>query len=161
MGSPSRHKRANSQATAPGFIAYEDTTVVPSLVQSARGKVLELGPGSGNQIHRFNSAAVDVIYGIDPNPCFADVIAAKVKKNDLDGKYKLLVCGLEDREVLQAEGITESSVDTVLSIQVLCSVDDAKVVMGEVYRLLKPGGSFIFWEHGRSMDAFTATAQCE
>ena len=49
--------------------------------------------------------------------------------------------------------------DTVLSIQVLCAVEDMKSVAKEVYNLLKPGGKFIFWEHGRNKDSFTAFVQ--
>jgi 2-polyprenyl-3-methyl-5-hydroxy-6-metoxy-1,4-benzoquinol methylase len=49
--------------------------------------------------------------------------------------------------------------DTVLSIQVLCAVGDVKSVMREVWKLLRPGGSFVFWEHERNKDTVTAMAQ--
>lgn len=49
--------------------------------------------------------------------------------------------------------------DTVLSIQVLCSVGDVMSVMREVWKLLRPGGSFVFWEHERNKDTVTAMAQ--
>ena len=145
--------------TANGFITYEDTTSVPSLVRSAQGKILELGPGPGNQIHRYDPSLVEFIYAVDPSPHYGEVIAAKLKKLDLQDKYKLLACGVEDSEILRSEGITEGSMDTVLSIQVLCSVGDVKSVMREVWKLLRPGGSFIFWEHVRNKDTTTAMAQ--
>jgi ubiquinone/menaquinone biosynthesis C-methylase UbiE len=129
------------------------------LVRSAHGKILELGPGPGNQIHRYDPSLVDFIYGVDPNPRYADAIAAKVKKLDLQDKYKFLACCVEDSEILRLEGITEASLDTVLSIQVLCAVGDAKSVMREVWKLLKPGGSFVFWEHERNKDTTTAVVQ--
>jgi 2-polyprenyl-3-methyl-5-hydroxy-6-metoxy-1,4-benzoquinol methylase len=66
---------------------------------------------------------------------------------------------VEDSEILRLEGITEASLDTVLSIQVLCAVGDAKSVMREVWKLLKPGGSFVFWEHERNKDTTTAVVQ--
>jgi 2-polyprenyl-3-methyl-5-hydroxy-6-metoxy-1,4-benzoquinol methylase len=102
---------------------------------------------------------VDFIYAVDPNPQYGDNIAAKVKKLDLQDKYKLLACGVEDSETLREEGITEGSLDTVLSIQVLCAVGDVKSVMREVWKLLKPGGSFVFWEHVRNKDTTMAVAQ--
>jgi SAM-dependent methyltransferase len=145
--------------TADGFIAYEDTTSVPSLVRSAQGKILELGPGPGNQIHRYDPSLVNFIYAVDPNPHYGDNIAAKLKNVNLQDKYKLLACGIEDSEILRREGITEGSMDTVLSIQVLCSVGDVKSVMREVWKLLRPGGSFVFWEHERNKDTATAMAQ--
>ncbi|KAJ5635735.1 methyltransferase type 11 [Penicillium longicatenatum] len=145
--------------TSANFIAYENTTVVPSLVQAADGVVLELGPGPGNQIHRFDTALVKRIYGIEPNPLFEDAINAKLEKHNLRDKYKLIACGVEDSDVLREEGITEGSLDAVLCIQVLCAVKDPKSVMKEVWKLLKPGGKFIFWEHGSSRDHFTNALQ--
>ncbi|KAJ5757798.1 methyltransferase type 11 [Penicillium nucicola] len=145
--------------TSDGFIAYEDTTAVPSLVKAASGVVLELGPGPGNQIHRFDPSLVDQIYGIEPNPHFKDVIDAKLDKHNLRDRYKLIVCGIEDSDILRKEGITEGSLDAVLCIQVLCAVQDPKNVMKEVWKLLKPGGKFIFWEHGWSRDRLTTVAQ--
>ncbi|KFY61857.1 hypothetical protein V496_04843 [Pseudogymnoascus sp. VKM F-4515 (FW-2607)] len=145
--------------TSNGFIAFEDTTCVPSLVWSAHGKILELGPGPGNQIHRYDPSLVDFIYAVDPNLQYRDEIAAKVRKAALEDKYKFLACGVEDSEILRSEGITEGSLDTVLSIQVLCSVGDVESVMKEVWKLLKPGGSFVFWEHVSNKDAITAVAQ--
>jgi len=99
------------------------------------------------------------VYAVDPNPHYGDNIAAKLKKLDFQDKYKLLACGVEDSEILRREGITEGSMDTVLSIQVLCSVGDVKSVMREVWKLLRPGGSFVFWEHVRNKDTATAMAQ--
>jgi ubiquinone/menaquinone biosynthesis C-methylase UbiE len=128
-------------------------------VRSARGKILELGPGPGNQIHRFDQSLVDFIYAVDPNPQFGDNIATKLKKVELQDKYKFLACGIEDSDTLTREGITEGSLDTVLSIQVLCAVGDVKTVMREVWKLLKPGGSFVFWEHQRNSDSTTAVMQ--
>lgn len=102
---------------------------------------------------------MDFIYAVDPNLQYRDEIAAKVRKAALEDKYKFLACGVEDSEILRNEGITEGSLDTVLSIQVLCSVGDVESVMKEVWKLLKPGGSFVFWEHVRNKDAVTAVAQ--
>lgn len=144
---------------ASGFIGYEDTTCVPSLFKSVRGKVLELGPGPGNQLQRYDPDLVDFIYAVEPNEYYRDNLATKVKKLDLENKYKLLACGVEDRGLLKREGITEASMDTIHSIQVLCSVGNVEKVMQEVWRLLKPGGNFVFWEHVRSKDMITATTQ--
>lgn len=144
---------------ANGFIAYENTTIVPSLVRTASGVVLELGPGPGNQIHRFNPNTVDQIYGIEPNPYYKGDIEAKLEQHDLQNRYKLITCGIEDSDILRREGISEESLDCVLSIQVLCAVDDPKSVMKEVWKLLKPGGKFIFWEHGCSRDQVSSATQ--
>jgi SAM-dependent methyltransferase len=144
---------------ASGFISYEDTTIIPSLVNSASGVVLDLGPGPGNQMHRFNIPAIERIYGVEPNPHFAANINAKIDMHGLQDKYQLIIAGIEDSDVLRKAGIKEGSLDTVLCIQVLCAVKGPKVVMKEVWKLLKPGGKFIFWEHGRSRNRLTRVAQ--
>ncbi|KAI1288842.1 S-adenosyl-L-methionine-dependent methyltransferase [Xylaria venustula] len=144
--------------TSKGFIAFEDTTVVPSLVEAASGVILELGPGPGNQIHRF-SPSVTHIYGVEPNLSYKDVIEAKVKEHGLQNKYTFVAARLEDSDILEEAGITEDSLDTVLCIQVLCSVQNPKKVMKQVWKLLKPGGKFIFWEHGWSKHPLTMAEQ--
>jgi SAM-dependent methyltransferase len=148
-----------SSGVAKGFIAFEDTTVVPSLLKAASGVVLELGPGPGNQIHRFDMSRVTKVYGIEPNAYYKDGILTKVEEHGMGGKYKLIVSGIEDSHILRHEGITEGSMDAVLSIQVLCAVKDPKTVMKEVWKLLKPGGKFIFWEHGWSRSNLTVAEQ--
>ncbi|KAJ5809554.1 methyltransferase type 11 [Penicillium pulvis] len=145
--------------TSGNFIAYEDTTIVPLLVRAASGIVLELGPGPGNQIHRFDTSIIKHIYGVEPNPHFEDAINAKLEKHNLREKYSFMACGVEDSDVLREEGIMEGSLDSVLCIQVLCAVKDPKNVMKEVWKLLKPGGKFIFWEHGSSRNRLTNVAQ--
>ncbi|KAI0972463.1 methyltransferase type 11 [Xylaria arbuscula] len=144
--------------TSKGFIAFEDTTIVPSLVQAASGVVLELGPGPGNQIHRFDPSVTHV-YGVEPNLYYKDVIEAKVKEHGLHNKYTFVAARLEDSDILEAAGITEGSLDSVLCIQVLCSVQEPKKVMKQVWKLLKPGGKFIFWEHGWSKHPLTMAEQ--
>ena len=151
--------RLADPCVANGFIAFEDTTIIPSLLKAADGVVLELGPGPGNQLHRFDMSRVKKIYGVEPNSRYQDGISAKVEKNGLQDKYKLIVSGIEDSDVLRKEGITEGSLDSVLSIQVLCAVRDPKAVMKEVWKLLKPGGKFIFWEHGWSRSSLTVAEQ--
>ncbi|EMR62265.1 putative methyltransferase type 11 protein [Eutypa lata UCREL1] len=148
-----------SQNSSPGFVAYEDTTVVPSLVKAARGVVLELGPGPGNQLHRYETSNVDFIYGVEPIAHYKKDIDAKLAGPGLQDRYKLVTCGIEDSDILRSAGVAEESIDTVLSIQVMCAVGNPKLVMKEVYKLLKPGGRFIFWEHGSSKDSVTNAAQ--
>ncbi|CAG8903492.1 unnamed protein product [Penicillium egyptiacum] len=119
LGRPGQIRDAASAKlliTSGNFIAYEDTTIVPSLVQVAGGVVLELGPGPGNQIHRYDTSFVERIYGIEPNPQFKDAIDASLDKHGLRDRYTLIACGVEDSDVLRAAGITEGSLDAVLCI---------------------------------------------
>jgi SAM-dependent methyltransferase len=134
------------------FSDFEDTTAVPELVSSAYGKILELGPATGNQLPRFNASKIIQIYGVEPNPIFTTPLRAKIAEMKLESKYTFITGSVDDETMLANHGIEENSLDCVLSIQVLCSVDDPKKTASLLWRLLKPGGTLIFWEHHRSHD---------
>ncbi|THW51204.1 hypothetical protein D6D21_01563 [Aureobasidium pullulans] len=98
----------------PHFSKFEEEqTPVPRLIGSAKGVVLELGPGSGNQIPRFRSSAISKIYAVEPNAQFIPILVQKAKDHGLDEKYIVINAALEDQDVLTAHGIVEGSVDTV------------------------------------------------
>jgi len=132
---------------------------VPDLVAACYGAVLELGPATGNQLPRFQKSAVTQIYGVEPNFCFMDVLSAKVLETGLQDIYAPINCGIEQVEDLQSHGIREKSMDCILSIQVLCSVGNPVEAAAFSYRLLKPGGQFIFYEHHSSHDWLTSKVQ--
>ncbi|KYK60331.1 hypothetical protein DCS_01468 [Drechmeria coniospora] len=134
-------------------------TIVPQLVPQCDGVVLELGPGLGNQLCRFDKSKVTRILGVECNPYFIPDCQKQIEEQGLEDKYELITSSIQDSDVLERYGIEAGSLDTVLSIQVLCSVPNPTAVVKELYRLLKPGGKLIFWEHHRSSDWITAAAQ--
>lgn len=117
--------QVNNKTKTPGHnnAAYEATTAVPSLVASAHGVVLELGPGAGTQLGRFTPERVEHVYGVEPNTAFSPGFADRLRAARLgqDGKYTLIPCGVEDGESLARFGVVEGSVDCVVSMQVLVS----------------------------------------
>ncbi|TIA60424.1 hypothetical protein D6C77_04170, partial [Aureobasidium pullulans] len=74
-------------------------------------------------------------------------------------KYIVINAALEDQDVLTAYGIVEGSVDTVVCMQVLCSVPDARAAAKRIWKLLKPGGQLVYWEHQGSSDGVTRWVQ--
>ncbi|KAK7716982.1 hypothetical protein SLS64_000882 [Diaporthe eres] len=98
------------QAERHNFIAFESTTPVPSLVASAHGVVVDLGPGAGTQLDRFDASRVEHIYGVEPNTAFAPAFADRLRETALgqDGKYTLVSCGVEDSEALARYGAPEA-----------------------------------------------------
>lgn len=46
----------------------------------------------------------------------------------------------------------DCSFDTVVTAWTLCSIDNVESALGEIGRVLKPSGSYLFLEHGRSAD---------
>lgn len=143
------------------FTDFESTTVVPQLVTAAHGIVLDLGPGSGNQIERFDASKIEHVYGVEPNTAFTDFFMKRLAgtKLGVDGKYTLVHCGIEESDVLARYGIVEGSVDCVVSMQVMCSLPRLDEHIRHMYRLLKPGGELIFWEHCRNPDPVTRVVQ--
>ncbi|KXL44395.1 hypothetical protein M433DRAFT_175500 [Acidomyces richmondensis BFW] len=143
------------------FTAYESTTPVPRLIAHAHGVVLEIGAGSGNQLSRFNWAQIQQIYGIEPNTVLCEILRSKLAAGDMlprEGMYTLVEGRIED----DTEGALSElvgKVDTVVCIQVLCSVEDVEAMVQRIYALLKPGGEVVFWEHEASPDWVTRKMQ--
>ena len=139
--------------------ARESETELPSLVAKAYGTVLELGPGSGNQLSRYDVSKINRIYGVEPNVDLHAALRNNIKKNGLSDVYTLVPCGLEDSEKLAEYGVQPGSMDTVMSVQVLCSVPEPAASATALYRLLKPGGQMIVYEHVRSEDYVSRSVQ--
>ena len=120
---------------------------------------MELGPGTGQQIGRLDPSKITRIYGIEPNAALHPELRARIAKAGLENVYTIVPCGIEDRVELKRYGIESESIDTVLSIKVLCSVPEPQSMTRELYRLLKPGGQLLLSEHVRSKNMLSRLIQ--
>ncbi|HYN21987.1 MAG TPA: class I SAM-dependent methyltransferase [Thermoanaerobaculia bacterium] len=59
----------------------------------------------------------------------------------------------------EAIPLPDASVDEAVSSFTLCTIPDAGRALREIHRMLRPGGSFRFLEHGRSPEARVARWQ--
>ncbi|KAL8922218.1 MAG: hypothetical protein Q9208_005297 [Pyrenodesmia sp. 3 TL-2023] len=134
---------------------------VPKLVASASGTVIEIGPGSGNQVGRYDPNKITRIYGIEPNVGLHDKLRETIKNAGLSDVYTIVPCGVEDVEGLRKYGVDQEVFDTVLSVQVLCCVPNPKETAAALYRLLKPGGTMIVYEHVKSDDMISSKVQAQ
>lgn len=132
---------------------------VPGLVASASGTVIEIGPGSGNQVGRYDASKITKIYGIEPNRGLHDKLRESIKNAGLSDVYTIVPCGAEDVEGLRKYGVDQETFDTVLSIQVLCCVPHPKETAAALWGLLKPGGTMIVYEHVKSRDMVSSKVQ--
>lgn len=106
-------------------------------IAAMSGVVVELGPGTGLNM-RYYSPGTRVI-GFEPNPLMHDWLRPAAAEFGID--YEIRGSGAETLD------IENDSVDGVVGTRVLCGVQDITSVLNEVYRVLKPGGSYFFIEH--------------
>jgi SAM-dependent methyltransferase len=143
----------------PLFAEGDKETAVPALVSEASGVILEIGPGSGSQLPRYNTSKITKVYGVEPNVGLHKSLRERVKASGLADVYEIVSCGIEDLVELEKHGIAPGSIDTVLSIQVLCSVPDPDAILRRLYDFLRPGGQLVVYEHVRSRDVVSAMVQ--
>ncbi|HEY3888069.1 MAG TPA: class I SAM-dependent methyltransferase [Caulobacteraceae bacterium] len=121
-------------------IAHQRAKIVPG----ARGRVLELGMGSGLNLPFYDPAKVGVVEAVEPSePLRRKAMAAA----SLSGLNVEIRAG-------RAEALPyETAVfDTVVCTFSLCSVQDPAAALAEARRVLKPEGRLLFCEHGLAPD---------
>ena len=128
----------------------EATRLRRLVVPRARGRVLEIGIGSGHNLAHYAMGARSVI-GVDPSAVLL-AMAAKA------AAQAPVAVGLL-RGSAEAIPFDARTFDTVLTTWTLCSIPDASMALREMRRVLKPDGTLVFIEHGRAADAGVARWQ--
>jgi SAM-dependent methyltransferase len=109
-----------------------------ALLAGLRGRVLEVGAGSGITFRHY-PATVDAVLAVEPEPTLraaAQRAAAEVSV-PID-----VVDGLAG-----ALPVDAGSVDAAVACGVLCSVPDPAGALAELRRVVRPGGELRFYEH--------------
>ena len=114
------------------------------LLKQVKGQVLEVGFGSGLNLPYY-PREVRTITAVEPD---AGMRARAIKRIARSGKTVSVIAGRMDRKLHLAEG----SFDTIVSTWTMCTIPDPAAALKEIYRLLKPGGRFLFVEHGLAPD---------
>jgi ubiquinone/menaquinone biosynthesis C-methylase UbiE len=121
-----------------------------ALLATAAGDVLEIGGGTGANLP-FYGDGVRSLTVAEPDEPMARRLRARI--DDCRPGTSLLGASAEDLP------FDDDSFDVVVSTLVLCTVDDQQRALGELRRLLRPGGKLLFIEHVRSDDARLARWQ--
>jgi ubiquinone/menaquinone biosynthesis C-methylase UbiE len=127
-------------------MAMRQEALVPyreRVVSGATGRILEIGIGSGANLRYYGSQAEHVI-GLDPSVKLLEMAAEADRRSGLSME---LVKG--SAETIP---IDDKTIDTVITTWTLCSISDVNRALSEMRRVLKPGGSLLFVEHGLSPD---------
>ena len=115
------------------------------VLKAANGEVLEIGIGSGLNLP-FYGPDVRGIKGLEPA---SRLLATARRGPAAAGRAPLqLIQGSAEAIPLESD-----SVDTIVSTWTLCSIPGAIRALEEMRRVLRPGGSLLFVEHGLAPDA--------
>ncbi len=120
------------------------------LLATARGTVLEIGFGTGLNLSHYPHT-VTALYAVDPAPLLPNRVAQRVASAPFPVHLQHVTA-----EELPYEPAT---FDCAVSTFTLCTIPDPLRSLREVRRVLKPGGQFLFLEHGRSDDPATSRWQ--
>lgn len=107
------------------------------------GRVVEIGFGSGLNVP-FYPANVDSVSAVEP----ADLGWKLAGTRLADSSVPVKRSGLDG----QSLPFPDNSFDTALSTWTMCTIPDAHAALREVRRVLKPGGTLHFVEHGLAPD---------
>lgn len=121
-----------------------------ALLGTARGRVLEIGAGTGLNVGLY-PAAVQRLVVSEPDAA----MRARLRRalDQQAGAVELVAAGAE------ALPFADDSFDTVVSTLVLCTVPDPAAAVRELRRVLAPGGRLLFIEHVRSAEPRLAAWQ--
>ena len=133
--------------------AMRQKTLVPfrtRVIGAAEGRVLEIGAGSGLNLPLYGPA-VRSVFALDPS---AELLAMA---------HQHAALASVPVEFLQASAevlpVDTNSIDTVVTTWTLCTIPDAQRALAEMRRVLRPGGSLLFVEHGRAPEPGVARWQ--
>ena len=111
------------------------------LLESARGRVLEIGAGTGANLPLYGSN-IEALTVTEPEAPMARRLAKHLRERSRP--VELVEASAEELPM------PDGQFDTVVSTLVLCTVRDPLRALREVWRVLTPGGQFLFIEHVRS-----------
>jgi len=114
------------------------------IVHLAQGDVLEIGFGTGLNLPYYDRERVRKIFGLEPSEGMRRKARPNVKESGLDVES----IDLPGEQIpLEAD-----SVDTVLVTYTICTIPDALAALEGMRRVLKPGGTLLYCEHGVAPD---------
>jgi ubiquinone/menaquinone biosynthesis C-methylase UbiE len=114
------------------------------LLESASGEILEIGFGTGLNLPHY-PPSVRKITAVDPNVGMNRLAKRRIEQAHIE----------VDQRPVRGEQLplSDGSVDCVVSTFTLCSIANVDQAVSEVFRALRPGGRFLFLEHGLSPEA--------
>jgi len=123
---------------ASKLITQQREKVVPL----ARGRVLEIGFGSGLNLPFYDPKNVRHVWALDPSEEMWNLASTQTVPFDVE----FLPASAEKIP------LDDGSADSVVVTYTLCSVPKTIEALRDMRRVLRPGGELIFCEHGAAPD---------
>jgi ubiquinone/menaquinone biosynthesis C-methylase UbiE len=112
-------------------------------IGAAEGRVLEIGVGSGRNLPFYRPAAREIL-ALEPSRA----LIAMARRQPAPPTRLVFV-----EASAEAIPLDDRSIDTVVSTWTLCTIPQVAAALGEMRRVLRPGGRLVFAEHGRAPEA--------
>ena len=109
-------------------------------VGAARGRILEIGVGSGLNLPLYQASTT--VVGLDPSAQLLSM--AREATTDRAQTIQLIEGSVESIP------LPDHEFDTVVTTWTMCSIPDLPKALAEVRRVLKEDGRLVFAEHGRA-----------
>lgn len=116
----------------------------------AVGATIEIGAGTGLNLGHYPSELTELVL-VEPDPS----MRRRLQRRKEEVQSNAAIVGANAERLPFAN----ESFDTAVVSFVLCSVTDVKAALGEITRILVPGGQVLFLEHVRSIQPWTAARQ--
>lgn len=114
------------------------------------GQVVEVGFGTGLN-SAFYPAEVTEVLAVEPSDVCMRLAAARIERS----AAPVRLAGLDGQHL----DLPSEAFDAILSTWTLCTIPDVGIALTEMRRVLKPGGSLHFVEHGHAPDENVARWQ--
>jgi ubiquinone/menaquinone biosynthesis C-methylase UbiE len=128
----------------------EVTAQRTELVPQARGRVLEVGIGSGLNLPFYGPEVMEVD-GVDPSP----ELLRQARRRAAVARFPVRL----HPDSAERLPFPDGTFDTAVMTWTLCSIPDPEAALREVRRVLRPAGRLLFVEHGSSPEPAVATWQ--
>jgi len=133
-----------------GLAGEEHARLRAAVTAGLAGRVLEIGFGSGLNLAHL-PPEVTRVEAVEPTPAGRKLAAPRIAA----ARAEVVFAGSD----AQAIELPDRCIDAALSTWSLCSIDDTQRALGELRRLLVPGGRLHFVEHGLAPEASVARWQ--
>ena len=142
------------------------------LLSGARGRVIEIGAGTGMNLDRYGDGVEDLTL-VEPDPHMGAQLRKRLAERGEDEVREGASIDPADALAAPAKPIPahlvaapaealpfpDDTFDTAVATLVLCTIPDPVAAIDELVRVLRPGGRLLFIEHVRAEDASSARWQ--